>query len=54
LKQVIAVTGQPCAYLKDGGADLAKAVRLLNEEGAYSGHRDRPFRLIVTADSGRT
>jgi len=36
LKQVIAVTGQPCAYLKDGGADLAKAVRLLNEEGHAS------------------
>jgi len=36
LKQVIAVTGQPCAYLKDGGADLAKAVRLLNEEGHSS------------------
>jgi len=36
LKQVIAVTGQPCAYLKDGGTDLAKAVRLLNEEGHSS------------------
>ncbi len=36
LKQVISVTGQPCAYLKDGGADLAKAVRLLNEEGHSS------------------
>ena len=33
LQKVIAVTGRPAAYLKDGGTDLAKAVRLLTERG---------------------
>jgi len=33
LQKVIAVTGSPAAYLKDGGTDLAKAVRLLAERG---------------------
>jgi hypothetical protein len=31
LQKVIAVTGKPAAYLKDGGTDLAKAVGLLAE-----------------------
>ena len=31
LQKVIAVTGKPAAYLKDGGTDLAKAVVLLAE-----------------------
>jgi len=33
LQKVIAVTGRPAAYLKDGGTDLGKAVRLLGERG---------------------
>jgi len=33
LQKVIAVTGKPAAYLKDGGTDLGKAVRLLGERG---------------------
>ena len=33
LQKVIAVTGIPAAYLKDGGTDLGKAVRLLGERG---------------------
>ena len=33
LQKVISVTGRPLAWLKDGGTDLAKAVRLLNERG---------------------
>ena len=36
LQKVIAVTGRPAAYLKDGGTDLAKAVRLLGEQGVGS------------------
>ena len=31
LQKVIATAGRPAAYLKDGGTDLAKAVRLLTE-----------------------
>jgi hypothetical protein len=37
LQQVISITGKPAAYLKDGGCDLMKAVRLLNERG-FSGY----------------
>ena len=33
LRGVIAQIGTPLAYLKDGGTDLGKAVRLLNEPG---------------------
>ena len=33
LQKVIAVMGRPTAYLKDGGTDLGKAVRLLGERG---------------------
>jgi len=36
LQQVIHITGKPAAYLKDGGRDLMKAVRLLNERGFSS------------------
>ncbi len=36
LHRVIAVTGCPAAYLKDGGSDLDKAVRLLTERGLPS------------------
>lgn len=36
LQKVIAVTGKPAAYLKDGGKDLDKAVRLLNERDCAS------------------
>jgi hypothetical protein len=31
LERIIAVTGRPTAYLKDGGLDLKKAIRLLGE-----------------------
>lgn len=33
LRKVMAVVGQPCAFLKDGGSELAKAARLLEEDG---------------------
>jgi hypothetical protein len=33
LQKVIARIGSPVAYLKDGGTDLGKALRLLNEKG---------------------
>lgn len=36
LQQVILITGKPAAYLKDGGLDLMKGVRLLNERGFSS------------------
>jgi hypothetical protein len=36
LKKVIAISGRPAAYLKDGGTDLGKATRLLDEEGLPS------------------
>jgi len=36
LQQVIHITGKPAAYLKDGGCDLRKGVRLLNERGFSS------------------
>jgi hypothetical protein len=36
LRRLVAVMGRPAAYLKDGGADLRKAVRLLDEEGLGS------------------
>jgi len=32
LKRLIDVMGRPAAYLKDGGADLRKAIRLLDEQ----------------------
>jgi hypothetical protein len=36
LQKIIAVMGRPAAYLKDGGADLRKATRLLDECGQSS------------------
>ncbi|MGK5093522.1 hypothetical protein WDW89_16125 [Deltaproteobacteria bacterium TL4] len=36
MSRVIAVYGRPLAYLKDGGCDLSKAVRLLTERGMGS------------------
>ena len=36
LGRLIASAGRPTAYLKDGGADLQKAVRLLDEQGLAS------------------
>lgn len=33
LRKVMAVVGQPSAFLKDGGSELAKAARLLEEDG---------------------
>lgn len=36
LKRIIATSGRPSAYLKDGGTDLQKAVRLLDEQGLGS------------------
>jgi len=36
LQKIITVTGTPVAYLKDGGTDLAKAVRILDERGLSS------------------
>lgn len=36
LQKVIHITGKPAAYLKDGGLDLKKGVRLLNERGFSS------------------
>ncbi|QTA85249.1 Uncharacterized protein dnm_094350 [Desulfonema magnum] len=36
LKKVIGIGGMPVAYLKDGGTDLAKATRLLAEQGLPS------------------
>jgi hypothetical protein len=36
LEKIIAVIGTPVAYLKDGGTDLGKSVRLLNERGLPS------------------
>jgi hypothetical protein len=36
LQRIISVLGRPAAYLKDGGNDLQKAVRLLGERGLPS------------------
>jgi len=36
LQRVIAVTGRPAAYLKDGGTNLAKAVRILEQHAMSS------------------
>jgi hypothetical protein len=36
LQKIITVTGTPVAYLKDGGTDLAKAVRILDKRGLSS------------------
>lgn len=36
LQRVISVKGRPAAYLKDGGTDLARSLRLLDEKGISS------------------
>jgi hypothetical protein len=36
IERLIAATGRPAAYLKDGGSDLQKAIRLLEERGLAS------------------
>lgn len=36
LERPIASAGRPAAYLKDGGTDLQKAIRLLDEQGPAS------------------
>ncbi len=36
LEKIIAIIGRPVAYLKDGGKDLGKAVRVLSERGLPS------------------
>jgi len=36
LERLIASAGRPAAYLKDGGTDLHKAIRLLDEQGLGS------------------
>ena len=36
LERLIASAGRPAAYLKDGGTDLQKAIRLLDEQGLGS------------------
>jgi hypothetical protein len=36
LERLIASAGRPAAYLKDGGADLHKGIRLLDEQGLAS------------------
>ena len=36
LERLIASAGRPTAYLKDGGTDLQKAIRLLDEQGPAS------------------
>lgn len=35
LQQLIYITGKPAAFLKDGGTNLEKGVRLLNERGFF-------------------
>lgn len=40
LKRLIGVIGRPAAYLKDGGSDLQKAIRLLDEQGLGSSSID--------------
>lgn len=47
LKKVIEITGKPAAYLKDGGLDLKKAVRLLNEWGFSSSSIDDVSHVVA-------
>ncbi|MGD9732811.1 MAG: hypothetical protein AB7U45_11575 [Desulfamplus sp.] len=47
LQQVIHITGKPAAYLKDGGCDLMKAVRILNERGFSSNSIDDVSHVIA-------
>ncbi len=47
LQKVIASTGRPLAYLKDGGTELSKAVRLLGERGFPSFSIDDVSHMIA-------
>jgi hypothetical protein len=47
LEKVIDQIGRPLGYVKDGGADLGKAVRLLNEKGRVSLSIDDISHLIA-------
>jgi hypothetical protein len=48
LQRVIAVLGRPAAYLKDGGNDLQKAVRLMGERGLPSLAIDDISHVVAT------
>ena len=47
LQHVIAVLGRPAAYLKDGGTELHKAVRLVGERGLPSRAIDDISHLVA-------
>jgi hypothetical protein len=47
LQRLIAVMGRPAAYLKDGGADLQKAIRLLDDQGLASSSIDDISHVIA-------
>lgn len=53
LERVIAVTGPPVAYLKDGGTDLRKAIRLLEEKALSSSSIDDISHFIANLLKGR-
>jgi hypothetical protein len=48
LKRLIASAGRPAAYLKDGGTDLKKSIRLLDEQGLASPCIDDISHVIAT------
>lgn len=52
LERLIAVMGRPAAYLKDGGSDLQKAVRLLGEQGLGSPRIDDISHVIANLLKG--
>jgi hypothetical protein len=47
LKRIIDVTGRPAAYLKDGGRDLQKAIRLLDQQEIASPSIDDISHLVA-------
>jgi hypothetical protein len=47
LQKIIATMGRPIAYLKDGGTDLGKAIRLLGERGFPSPSIDDISHIIA-------
>lgn len=47
LRRVIAIVGRPVAYLKDGGSDLQKAIRLLEAQGLASPSIDDVSHVIA-------
>jgi hypothetical protein len=53
LERLIAVIGRPAAYLKDGGRDLKKAIRLLGERGLASPSIDDISHVIANLLKGR-